>query len=102
MNAPALSLPPRPEGRPSNARLRLEANTLRAALVSVTEERDELDMELRAWVDERRRVAAELLDIARRGQRAVAMGGRATQQLVALERLAHRESLRARFPEEAA
>ena len=84
-----------PMGRPSNAALALEARTLRTALAELTEVREELDAELIAYVDERRRIAAELLAIARRGQVAIATGGRPTQALVDLERLAHREQLRA-------
>jgi hypothetical protein len=85
----------RPAGRPSNAALTLEARTLRAALADVTEDRDDVADELIAYVNERRRVAAELLSIARQGQRAIALGWRPTQALQELERLAHREQLRA-------
>lgn len=95
----------RPPGRPSNASLRLEVVTLRNALEVVTEERDDLDVELHAFVSERLAFASETLALSRRGQTVLAAGYRPTQQLLDIERGAHRELARAlamRQPDDAA
>lgn len=97
MSASALiQFAPRPEGRPSNAALQLEVRTLRNAVATLAEERDDLDVELQAHIAERIAAASETLALARRAMVAVAAGYRPTQQLVAIERLALREQLRAR------
>lgn len=96
MSASVLAFAPRPEGRPSYASLQLEVRTLRNAVATLTEERDDLDVELQAQVSERIAAASETLALARRAMVAVAAGYRPTQQLVAIERLALREQLRAR------
>ena len=93
--APILDFPARPEGRPSNAALQMENRTLRAAVEQLSEERDELDVELHAVVTERLEAAAALLDHARRAQRLVAAGHAPTMHLDAIERLALREQVRA-------
>ena len=90
-----LTLPARPEGRPSNARLQLENVTLRAEVDRLAEERAELDMELHAHVTERLRFAAEVLALSRHGQLLIAAGHRPAQALHDLEARALREQLRA-------
>lgn len=72
--ATVIDFPARSEGRPSNAALQMENRTLRAALADITDDRDELDAELHAYVTERLAVAAEMVALARRGQIALAAG----------------------------
>ena len=90
-----IGLPERQLGRPSNAALTLENRTLRAAIADLTEERDELAEELAAYVTERIAFAADVVALSRRGQVALAAGYRPAQQLVEMERIAHREQVRA-------
>lgn len=104
--ATLIDFPTRPEGRPSNAALQMENRTLRAAIDALTEERDELDAELRSWIDERLETAAAFLAFSRRGQVALGNGYSPARQLDDIERLALREQVRARAmrtaPEDAA
>lgn len=92
--APVIPLHREP-GRPSNAALQLENRTLRAALERVTEERDDLDDELSAYVAERLANAGRIVNLSRRAQRFVAAGWRPTQHLLELEELGLREQVRA-------
>lgn len=86
---------PRPEGRPSNAALQFENRTLRAALESAIEERDEMLVELQAQTTERHSFASCVLALARRGQMAMSAGYRPAHILLDLERAALREQNRA-------
>ena len=100
-----IALPARREGRPSNAALQLENRTLRRVIDDLSEERDELDMELRSWTTERVRAAALIVDMARRGQVALAAGHSPAVHLDTIERIATREAVRAfaaRLPDDLA
>lgn len=86
---------PRPEGRPSNAALQSEVRALRHAVATISDERDELDAELTAWVDERVRAASETVALARRGRMLLDAGRDPRAMLDAIATLNHRERVRA-------
>jgi len=95
MSATALLDAPRPVGRPSNAELTLRSHVLAGEVERLTEDRDDLVVELSAYATERLVSASQTVALARAGQRAIAAGHNPTQMLLDLERIGLRDQLRA-------
>lgn len=96
MNGNVITFPVRREGRPSNADLSARVRHLETQMGALIEERDELGVELQAFVSERLEAASETRALARRVRMFVDAGHSPDRLLEQLERLADREQVRSR------